>query len=449
MTKFLSIQGTSSDSGKSLLTMALCRIFADEGYKVAPFKAQNMSSNVYIINGLEMAKAQALQAIAARTKPDVNMNPILLKPMGNYISKVILLGREHATMHAKEYYNNFINHALEYISDAINYLKESYDLIIIEGAGSTAEINLRDYDITNMRLSEMVNANTIITADIDRGGVFASMLGTLELMDRRDLVKGFVINKFRGELDILKPAIDEFEQLTKKEILGVIPYISDIRIPKEDTLSLSNYKSNDRLDAIVIKYPNTSNLSEIDPLINSMNVTYIDDIDSLDADLIILPPSRDVITDLGWLYNNGLADGIRYSRKIGKKIIGINEGYAMLCRSIEGIKGLGLFDASYKGKEQIREYKKICNRECFIQDLFIIESKEDVLILKADDGIEIGLVSRDKNVLGYTAHQALDKFIDIVLDVEIEDRLDEEIDNLARIVKENIALDKIKKIIGL
>ncbi|RMF31136.1 MAG: cobyric acid synthase CobQ, partial [Candidatus Nitrosothermus koennekii] len=183
MAKFLSIQGTSSDSGKSFLTMALCRIFADGGYKVAPFKAQNMSSNADIVDGLEMARAQSIQAMAARIKPDVRMNPILLKPMGNYISKVVLLGKEYATMHAKEYYNNFLSHAFNHVLDAIKELEDRYEIIIIEGAGSAIEINLREEDIANMKLAKKVNASVIITADIDRGGAFASMLGTLALLD--------------------------------------------------------------------------------------------------------------------------------------------------------------------------------------------------------------------------------------------------------------------------
>ena len=435
MTKFLSIQGTSSDSGKSLLTMALCRIFADEGYKVAPFKAQNMSSNAHIIDGLEMAKAQSIQAIAARTKPDINMNPILLKPMGNYRSKVVLLGREYATMHAKEYYNS-IKDLFYHVVNAIRYLEQRYELIIIEGAGSAAEINLKGYDITNMQLAKIVNANTIITADIDRGGVFASMLGTLELLDDKDLLKGFIINKFRGDIDILKPAIDEFEQLTSKDILGVIPYIDNIRIPNEDTLSLKNYNSNSKLKAIVIKYPNAVNLSEVDVLLNNIDIVYIDDIDDLHADLIILPPSRNIKEDLSWMYRIGLADGIRYSRKMSRKIIGINEGFAMLLNSIDGVKGLGLLDALGKSKEEVR----------YFDNTFIVDGKEDELII---DGVRIGLISKDKNVLGYNGYNMLSKVINVMLDVKIEDMLDEEIDNVARIVKENIEFDKIKKIIGL
>ena len=203
MTKLLMVQGTSSNAGKSSLVAALCRIFSDEGYKVAPLKAQNMSSNLYITkDGLEMAKAQAIQAIAARTEPSVYMNPILLKPMGDYVSRVVLLGKMYRDMHAKYYYSKFVmKQGVKYVKQAFRKLASKYDIIVIEGAGSPAEINLAEYDLANMKLAEMLNAPVVIVADIDRGGCFASMVGTLQLLKQkhRSLVKGFVINKFRGD----------------------------------------------------------------------------------------------------------------------------------------------------------------------------------------------------------------------------------------------------------
>jgi Cobyric acid synthase len=236
------IQGTSSSAGKSIIVTALCRILADEGYKVAPFKAQNMSSRLYAIDdgkGGVIALAQALQAFAARVKPSVYMNPILLKPLGNYMSSVIVLGKEYKIMHAKEYYKRFaLNKGLSIAINAFKELSSNNDAVVIEGAGSPAEINISKYDIANMRLAERINAPVLIVSDIERGGCFASMLGTLNLLRRheRELVKGFIINKFRGDMNILDTAISKFKHIAKKDVIGVIPYIDDLKIPEEDSL---------------------------------------------------------------------------------------------------------------------------------------------------------------------------------------------------------------------
>ncbi len=236
------IQGTSSSAGKSIIVTALCRILADEGYKVAPFKAQNMSSRLYTIDDGKsgvIALAQALQAFAARVKPSVYMNPILLKPLGNYMSSVIVLGKEYKVMHAKEYYERFaLNKGLSIAIDAFKELSSNNDIVVIEGAGSPAEINISKYDIANMRLAERIGAPVLIVSDIERGGCFASMLGTLNLLKRheRELVKGFIINKFRGDMSILDTAISKFKHIAKKDVIGVIPYIDDLKIPEEDSL---------------------------------------------------------------------------------------------------------------------------------------------------------------------------------------------------------------------
>ncbi len=440
------IQGTSSDAGKSLLVMALCRIFADEGYRVAPFKAQNMSSNVDIIDGLEIARIQSLQAFAARTKPSVYMNPILLKPMGDYLSKVIVLGREYSIMHAKDYYQGFaITKGLECVKLSIRELADDYEIIVMEGAGSPAEINLQDYDIANMKLAEMFDVDTIIIADIERGGCFASMLGTLELIKQKELVKGFIINRFRGDVEVLKPAIDAFERLSNKPILGVIPYINT-RIPKEDTLSLHD---SDDVNALVIRYPNASNLSEID-LLSYLNLGYAVD-DVVDASLIILPPSRDIKADLKWLNDTGFGDWIRYNAKRGKKIIGIEEGYAMLTSKIIDLDGLGILDAKIRDIKKINRYAevKINNSftKCFINTYFDVESKAKGLIARLDgEHIIIGLI--DRNVIGYSAYGIIEHIANM-LNVRVRDMLDEEIDKIARIVRDSIDLDRIMRIIGL
>jgi len=237
--KLVMVQGTSSGSGKSTIVIGLCRLFSDRGYRVAPFKAQNMSSNFFAAaGGSKMAQVQAIQAVAARKEPDPKMNPILLKPLGEYRSMVFLNGKFYSEMHAKEYYEKFVlqqgfSHALK----ALDSLRDENDIIVIEGAGSPSEINIARYDIANMLLAQKAGAPVIIVADIERGGCFASIVGTMQLLKpaHRSLVKGFLINKFRGDITLLAPAIKEVQKMTKKRILGVIPKI-EFNLPEEDSL---------------------------------------------------------------------------------------------------------------------------------------------------------------------------------------------------------------------
>ena len=237
--RLLMVQGTSSGAGKTTVVAGLCRLFADAGYRVAPFKAQNMSSNLYITgDGAKMARAQAIQAVAAKRTPDPRMNPVLLKPLGEYRSEVFINGRFYAEMHAKEYYEKFaLQRGLPLVLSALDGLRKENDLVVMEGAGSPAEINITRYDIANMLLAEKVGAPVIIVADIERGGCFASIAGTMLLLKakHRALVKGFLINKFRGDLGILEPAIREVQRITRKRILGVIPKIG-FDLPDEDSL---------------------------------------------------------------------------------------------------------------------------------------------------------------------------------------------------------------------
>jgi adenosylcobyric acid synthase len=241
------IQGTSSGSGKSTLVTAFCRIFSDKGFRVSPFKAQNMSSNTYIIADtlLEISQTQALQAFASRKQPDIRMNPILLKPLGDYRSRVILNGRFYSDMHARDYYDNFIlQKGFMNVLESLQSLRKENDLVIIEGAGSPAEINISKYDIANMLLAERIRTPVLITADIERGGCFASIVGTMRLLKKihRDLVQGFIINKFQGDESLLIPAIKSVERITKKRILGIIPRVN-FSLPAEDSLDGHNPKS--------------------------------------------------------------------------------------------------------------------------------------------------------------------------------------------------------------
>jgi adenosylcobyric acid synthase len=233
------IQGTSSGAGKSTTVIGLCRILSDAGYKVSPFKSQNMSSNFFTTRtGAKIARVQAIQAISARREPDPRMNPILLKPLGEYKSSVYLNGRFYAEMHAKEYYEKFvISQGFPTALDALDSLRKQNDIVVIEGAGSPAEINIAKYDIANMVLAEKIRAPVIIVADIERGGCFASIVGTMMLLkqSQRKLVRGFLINKFRGDVTILAAAIKEVQIITKKPVLGVVPKI-EFSLPEEDSL---------------------------------------------------------------------------------------------------------------------------------------------------------------------------------------------------------------------
>jgi len=238
--KSLMIQGTASGVGKTTLVAALCRIFSDKGYKVAPFKSQNMSNFGYATPDFEISRAQVIQAIAARCKIEPDLNPIMLKPLGNYSSLVYLNGKRYKKMYAKDYYSNFVNtKGIKAATDSLFRLQNNNDLIILEGAGSPAEINLQKYDIANMKIAQKANASVLLVADIDKGGSFASLVGTMALIEKKyqKLIKGFVLNKFRGDIDVLKPGFRKIKQLTKIPVLGTIPMLK-MNLPEEDSLNV-------------------------------------------------------------------------------------------------------------------------------------------------------------------------------------------------------------------
>jgi adenosylcobyric acid synthase len=236
--KSLMIQGTSSGAGKTTLVAALCRIFSDKGYSVAPFKSQNMSNFAYITPEFEISRAQAIQAIGARCKITPDLNPILLKPVGNYNSIVYLNGKRYKKMHAKEYYEKFVNNeGINIASKSLKKLQKNFDLVILEGAGSPAEINLQKFDIANMKIAQKANASVLLVSDIDKGGSFASLVGTMALIEKKyqKLVKGFVFNKFRGDLEVLKPGYKKLKNITKIPVMGTIPLMT-LDLPEEDSL---------------------------------------------------------------------------------------------------------------------------------------------------------------------------------------------------------------------
>ncbi|MBF0607499.1 MAG: cobyric acid synthase [Magnetococcales bacterium] len=366
MSKFLMIQGTGSGVGKSLLVAALCRIFKQRGIKVAPFKAQNMALNSYItIEGGEIGRAQALQGQAAGIEPSIYLNPILLKASGESGSQVIFLGKVHATMSAQEYYR-FRDSAWPYVEIALERLSSQYDLIVIEGAGSPAEINLSDVEIVNMAVARHTNAPVLLVGDIDRGGVFASLYGTVALIpEDAHRIKGFIINKFRGDADILTSGIDMLSAKTGIPVLGVLPYAGNLRLPEEDGLAIDSYRhyrdtySNRPIKVRVLRLRYISNFTDFDPFLYEPDVELsytLGQQELLNSDLIIIPGSKNTVSDLLSLRANGLEAVLKEAARRGIPIAGICGGYQMLGKllsdphcvesHVREVEGLGLLDIS-------------------------------------------------------------------------------------------------------
>ena len=336
MAKSIMIQGTTSNAGKSLLTAALCRIFRQDGYRVAPFKSQNMALNSFITaDGMEMGRAQVMQAQAAGIEPDVRMNPILLKPHSDTGSQVIVNGEVVGVMDAMAYYARK-RELVPHIRRAYESLAAEHDIIVLEGAGSPAEINLRENDIVNMGMAELAGAPVLLCGDIDRGGVFAALAGTLLLFteQERARTKGLIINKFRGDLEILRPGIAMLEDITKKPVLGTVPYLH-VDVEDEDSLSdrFSRKKAGGDVDIAVIRVPRISNATDLNALeyIPGVQVRYITAPQQLGApDLIVLPGTKNTMEDLLWLRQNGLEALIKKHAATGGAVVGICGGYQML-----------------------------------------------------------------------------------------------------------------------
>ncbi len=362
MSKVLMIQGTSSNAGKSILVAALCRIFKQDGYRVAPFKSQNMALNAFVTKeGGEIGRAQAVQAEAAGIEPSVDMNPVLIKPEADSRSQIVLHGRAISTTTAAEYYRH-TPRLFKEVTASFKRLRSAYDVIVIEGAGSPAEINLKPREIANMRVAKMAAAPVLLIGDIDRGGVFASLVGTLELLeeDERRYIKGFILNKFRGDTRLLKPAIDYLEEHTKKPLLGIIPYFRNIAIAQEDSVFLDErgqQESSSDLDIAIIRLPRIANYDDFDPLEeDGLRVRYITKTAELGSpDLIIVPGTKSTYADLKQLWRSGLAQAIIKQAEGGTAVIGICGGYQMLGKAIHDparvetkmgdALGLGLLDA--------------------------------------------------------------------------------------------------------
>lgn len=347
--RVIMITGTMSNVGKSIIAAGLCRIFTQDGYRVAPFKSQNMANNSYVTaDGLEMGRAQVTQALCCNASPDVRMNPILLKPVSDCGSQVVVMGKPVGNMNAKEYFG-YRTELIPVIKEAYESLRSEYDIIVCEGAGSPAEINLNENDIVNMGLAKMINAPVLLVGDIDRGGVFAQLIGTLDLLDEDDRkrVAGLVINKFRGDEALFESGRKMLEERSDCAVLGVVPYI-DLNIDDEDSLTGRFEKREKKtFDIAVIKLAHISNFTDFDALeqFEDVSVRYVDSPRDIDgADIVIIPGTKNTIDDLAKLCEDHMDEAILKAAEAGKVIIGICGGYQMLGRSIrdpEGYEGGG------------------------------------------------------------------------------------------------------------
>ncbi|WP_241244194.1 cobyric acid synthase [Marinitoga sp. 38H-ov] len=462
------IQGTSSDCGKTTFVTALCRIFKEDGINVSPFKAQNISLNSYVdINGNEFAWSQYIQAIASKTEPNVYMNPILLKPQGNGMVQLIVLGKIYKTIHFSEY-ENYKKEMKKVIIDSFNYLSNKFDAIIIEGAGSPAEINIKDKDISNMWVAKNVNSNVLLVSDIDRGGAFASLYGTYYLMeDEKDYIKGFIINKFRGEKKLLNSGLLKLEKLTGIPTLGVIPWI-DIKYGDEDGASLKNKKiKKSKINIYVIKIPSISNFTDFAPFNydENVNLEYIEDINKIDeADMIIIPGSKNTIRDLRWMKEKGFFERIKCFKGI---VFGICGGFQIMGKEIIDVygleigeyqkeKGFGFFNFTTRmlDKKITKQFRgKYKGIEIYGYEIHIGESNINTPVLNIDNkyiGTYIHGIFNSGEFRKYILNLILkNKNMNIINDIkDYEEFQEKEIIKLSNIVRENIELKKIYKIAG-
>jgi len=372
------IQGTASSVGKSIMVTALCRIFKQDGLRVAPFKSQNMALNSFVTReGGEIGRAQAVQAEAAGIEPSIYMNPVLIKPEADTSAQVVVMGKVRYRLNAGDYYDN-TSDLIACIGESLTRLRDEYDVVVIEGAGSPAEINFREREIVNMRVARMADAPVLLVGDIDRGGVFASLVGTLELLndDERNRVKGFIINKFRGDVSLLRPGLDFLERKTGRPILGVVPYFKDIAIAQEDSVYLDERQERrieGSLDIAVVQLPYVSNYDDFDPFENfGCVVRFVKSPDSLEhPDLIIVPGTKNTVNDLRFLREWGLGRAIAECAAAGVPVIGICGGYQMLGERIDdpghvesnedSVPGLGLLPVvtSYTSEKTTTQVKGV------------------------------------------------------------------------------------------
>ncbi|MBR5047953.1 MAG: cobyric acid synthase, partial [Eubacterium sp.] len=492
MAKAIMVQGTMSNSGKSFVTAGLCRVFKQDGYRVAPFKSQNMALNSYITReGLEIGRAQAMQAEAAMVEPTHWMNPILLKPTSNMGSQVIVNGEVYDNLSARDYYK-MKNSLAPAVMEAFNHLSAENDIVVIEGAGSPAEINLAENDIVNMGMAKMADAPVILVADIDRGGVFASAYGTIKLLpqEEQDRFCGIVINKFRGDVEILKPGLKMLEDLTDKPVLGVLP-MEKIDVDDEDSLSdrLNQKTRKEGIDIAVIRLPHISNFTDFSvfELIKGVSLRYVTDKRELeDPDLIILPGTKNTMADMEWLIESGLESAIkRCARKT--RVIGICGGFQLMGKELhdpDGVehggdmRGLGILDIStiFKGdKTRTRIHGTIDEeRNLYHLDSRVVEGYEIHMgvtenlgsalpMIVLEDGRTDAYMTPDGRIWGSYLHGIFDNeelTFGLVHDIMEEKGIDPEeeelsiaqykeiqYDKLADLIRNNLDMDRIYRIL--
>ena len=435
----LMVQGTTSDAGKSTLVAGLCRVLARRGVKVAPFKPQNMALNSAVtVSGGEIGRAQAVQAQAAFIEPTVDMNPVLLKPSSDTGAQVIIHGKALANMNARTYHD-YKQQAWLAVAESHQRLLAQYDCVLVEGAGSPAEINLRDRDIANMGFAERVDCPVIIIADIDKGGVFAHLVGTLELLSEseRQRVVGFVINRFRGDIALLQPGIDWLEQYTGKPVLATLPYLHGLYLEAEDAVAIEQQSEGAVLNVLVPVLPHISNHTDFDvlrlhPQVNVQMIGTRDLESALPAaDLIILPGSKSVASDLAWLKAQGWEDHIKRHLRYGGKVMGICGGYQMLGEQIldpqciesetTEIAGLGLlsFNTTLQANKHLERRQGVLvlnGREVAATgyEIHCGESQGDALqqpLIRFSEGERTcyeGVISDEQNMLGTYWHGIFD-----------------------------------------
>lgn len=415
------IQGTSSDAGKSFLVTALCRIFADYGLKTCPFKSQNMSNNSYVtFDGYEIGRAQGVQAEAAREEPNVYMNPILLKPKKDTESEIVLLGKVFESQEGKDYYKNFtLDQGIKAVRKSLEYIENNYDVVVIEGAGSPVEVNLNDREIVNMKIAREADVPVILVTDIDRGGSFGSIVGTLELLgDDRKRVKGIIFNKFRGDISLFDDGVKFIEEYTGVKVVGVMPYLKDIKIENEDNLSTDYYYKSSIKEKVIIgvvNMPFVSNNTDIEIFRyeNDVEIKAIDQFVDLNLfDAVIIPGTKSTIQDMQYLHDMGISEKIREFYNLGGYVFGICGGYQML--------GERIFDDMMVDNHLIPQIEglSILPVQTYFKNEKTVKRTSGIVLHRAFKGCK---VSGYEIHLGVTSQNANNEYLPFI---EIEDYVD-------------------------
>jgi len=484
----LMVQGTTSDAGKSTLVAGLCRVFSDLGLQVAPFKPQNMALNSAVTeDGGEIGRAQALQAVAARVPPRVDFNPILLKPNSDTGAQVIVHGKALSNMEADSYHD-YKKVALDAVLASHNRLTSEFDVMFVEGAGSPAEINLRENDIANMGYAEAVDCPVIIIADIDKGGVFAHLVGTLALLSESEQkrVKGFVINRFRGDIALLQGGLDWLEDKTGKPVLGVLPYLHDLALDAEDAINVKNVTTKVKITIAVVVLPHISNHTDFDslrlhPEIDLIYVRIFDDLPP--CDLVILPGSKSVMTDLSHLKENNWLIKLQRHVRYGGKLLGICGGFQMLGEQLtdpEGIEstnpqmtGLAFADFSTRLTSE-KQLKQVTGKarfaDCEVSGYEIHcgisegrALKHSAFDLKEGDSSRAdGFVSEDGLIMGTYVHGLFDSAeltkgllewvapdMQLTQQLDINSHREQQLNQLADVCRQHLDINKIKNILEI